>query len=63
MVVYEENIKLMEIKSAARASIVENEISIFCEDPGDFKNYKIEILKKEKFKSYKSEQKDRLAGK
>ena len=63
LVVYEENIKLMEIESAARALIVENEISIFCKDPGDFKNYKIKILKKEKFKSYNSEQKDRFSGK
>ena len=57
LVIYEENIKLKEIEYAARTLIVENEISIFCEDPGDFKNYKIEILKTEKFKNYNSRKK------
>ena len=63
LIIYEENLKIEDLELATRALIDEYEINIFSEDPGDFKNYKLEILQKEKFKNYNLKQKEILVGK
>lgn len=52
LVIYEENINLHDIKDAVKVLIDEQQINIFCEDPGDFKNYKIQKIAKNEFKNY-----------
>jgi hypothetical protein len=41
----------------------EDEISIFCDAPGGFKNYKIDIIQKKEFNNYNKEEKLILSGK
>lgn len=63
LVIYQTNIKLNELESTARKLMFEDEISIFCEEPGDFKNYKIDIIQKKEFNNYNKEEKLILSGK
>ena len=63
LVIYQTNIKLNELESTARKLMFEDEISIFCEVPGDFKNYKIDIIQKKEFNNYNKEEKLILSGK
>ena len=63
LVIHQKNIKLNELEATARNLVVKDEISIFCEDPGDFKNFKIDIIQKEEFKNYNLKQKLTLSEK
>ena len=63
LIIYEENLKLEDLELATRALIDEYEINIFKKENDEFKNYKLEILQKEKFKNYNLKQKEILVGK
>ena len=52
LVLYDENVKFGDLENAVKALISEQEINIFCEDPGDFKSYKMDTIAKSQFKNY-----------
>ena len=52
LVLYDENVTFSDLENAVKLLISEQEINIFCEDPGDFKNYKIDTIAQSQFKNY-----------